>query len=143
MRRTFPSQDSIFLRFSCLERCPSVESKMAVTLCMFEHASGYGLFHVKEFEEISMLQSAVEESVTDISSFNSVISLQAFQPFKNAEDALANINAVSEGLCSDQLKFFLQSNMPKKLKKVTLGVLDPKLGAAVSEAIGVKVLLMF
>jgi len=112
---------------------------MAVTLCMFEHASGYGLFHVKEFEEISMLQSAVEESVTDISSFNSVISLQAFQPFKNAEDALANINAVSEGLCSDQLKFFLQSNMPKKLKKVTLGVLDPKLGAAVSEAIGVKV----
>merc|ERR1711976_1000442 len=139
VRRTFPSQDSIFLWFSCLERCPSVESKMAVTLCMFEHASGYGLFHVKEFEEISMLQSAVEESVTDISSFNSVISLQAFQPFKNAEDALANINAVSEGLCSDQLKFFLQSNMPKKLKKVTLGVLDPKLGAAVSEAIGVKV----
>merc|ERR1739844_722956 len=32
-----------------------------------------------------------------------------------------------------------QSNMPKKLKKVTLGVLDPKLGAAVSESIGVKV----
>merc|ERR1711963_1054809 len=35
--------------------------------------------------------------------------------------------------------FFLQSNMPKKVKKVTIGVLDPKLGAAVSEAIGVKV----
>ena len=86
-----------------------------------------------------MLQSAVEESVTDISAFNSVVTLQSFQPFKNAEDALANINAVSEGLCSDQLKFFLQSNMPKKLKKVTLGVLDPKLGAAVSESIGVKV----
>ena len=30
--------------------------------------------------------------------------------------------------------------MPKKAKKVTMGVLDPKLGAAVSEAIGVKVL---
>jgi len=85
------------------------------------------------------LQSAVEESVTDISAFNSVVNLQAFQPFKNAEDALANINAVSEGLCTDQLKFFLQSNMPKKLKKVTLGVLDPKLGAAVSEVLGVKV----
>merc|ERR1711963_1293974 len=35
--------------------------------------------------------------------------------------------------------FFLQSNMPKKVKKVTMGVLDPKLGAAVSETIGVKV----
>ena len=109
-------------------------------MALFEHASGYGLFHVKEFEEIAMLQTAVEESVTDISAFNSVVTLQSFQPFKNAEDALANINAVSEGLCSDQLKFFLQSNMPKKLKKVTLGVLDPKLGAAVSESIGVKVI---
>ena len=108
-------------------------------MALFEHATGYGLFRVKEFEEIAMLQSAVEESITDVSAFNAVVSLQAFNPFKNAEDALANINAVSEGLCSDQLKFFLQSNMPKKVKKVTIGVLDAKLGAAVSEAIGVKV----
>jgi len=108
-------------------------------MVLFEHATGYGLFRVKEFEEIAMLQSAVEESITDISAFNSVISVQAFNPFKNAEDALANINAVSEGLCTDVLKFFLQANMPKKAKKVTMGVLDPKLGAAVSEAIGVKV----
>jgi len=108
-------------------------------MVLFEHATGYGLFRVKEFEEIAMLQSAVEESITDISAFNSVITFQAFNPFKNAEDALANINAVSEGLCSDQLKFFLQANMPKKVKKVTMGVLDPKLGAAVSETIGVKV----
>eukprot|EP00093_Oithona_nana_P010186 10186.XXX_315877_317547_1 [CDS] Oithona nana genome sequencing. len=112
---------------------------MAVSMALFEHATGYGLFRVKEFEEISMLQSAVEEAITDVSAFNSVVSIQAFNPFKNAQDALANINAVSEGLCSDQLKFFLEANMPKKLKKVTLGVLDPKLGAAVSEAIGVKV----
>jgi len=108
-------------------------------MVLFEHATGDGLFRVKEFEEIAMLQSAVEESITDISAFNSVISFQAFNPFKNAEDALANINAVSEGLCTDQLKFFLQANMPKKAKKVTMGVLDPKLGAAISEAIGVKV----
>jgi len=108
-------------------------------MVMFEHATGYGLFRVKEFEEIAMLQSAVEESITDISAFNSVITLQAFNPFKNAEDALANINAVSEGLCTDQLKFFLQANLPKKAKKVTMGILDSKLGAAVSEAIGVKV----
>lgn len=109
-------------------------------MALFEHATGYGLFRVKEFEEISMLQSAVEEAIVDVSAFNSVVSIQAFNPFKNAQDALSNINAVSEGLCSDQLKFFLEANLPKKLKKVTLGVLDPKLGAAVSEAIGVKVM---
>jgi len=108
-------------------------------MVLYEHATGYGLFRVKEFEEIAMLESAVEESVTDISAFNAVVSFQAFNPFKNAEDALSNINAVSEGLCTDQLKFFLQANMPKKVKKVTMGVLDPKLGAAVSETIGVKV----
>ena len=113
---------------------------MAVSMALFEHATGYGLFRVKEFEEISMLQSAVEEAIVDVSAFNSVVSIQAFNPFKNAQDALSNINAVSEGLCSDQLKFFLEANLPKKLKKVTLGVLDPKLGAAVSEAIGVKVM---
>merc|ERR1712051_988575 len=67
-------------------------------MVLFEHATGYGLFRVKEFEEIAMLQSAVEESITDISAFNSVISFQAFNPFKNAEDALANINAVSEAI---------------------------------------------
>ena len=32
-----------------------------------------------------------------------------------------------------------QANLPKKLKKVTLGVLDPKLGGAIAEEIGVKV----
>ena len=118
----------------------SILTKMAVSMALFEHATGYGLFRVKEFEEISMLQSAVEEAIVDVSAFNSVVSIQAFNPFKNAQDALSNINAVSEGLCSDQLKFFLEANLPKKLKKVTLGVLDPKLGAAVSEAIGVKVM---
>jgi len=38
-----------------------------------------------------------------------------------------------------QLSFFLEANLPKKLKKVVLGVLDPKIGAAISEALGVKV----
>jgi nucleolar protein 56 len=33
----------------------------------------------------------------------------------------------------------LEANLPKKLKKVILGVLDPKLGAALSETLGVKV----
>lgn len=33
----------------------------------------------------------------------------------------------------------MEANLPKKLKKVILGVLDPKLGAALSETLGVKV----
>ena len=76
---------------------------MAVSMVLFEHAAGYGLFRVKEFEEISALQTEVEAAILDVSAFNSVVSLLAFSPFKNAAEALANINAVSEGLPTDQV----------------------------------------
>ena len=36
-----------------------------------------------------------------------------FFPFKHAADALNNINAVSEGVCSEDLKLFLETNIPK------------------------------
>jgi hypothetical protein len=76
---------------------------MAVSMVLFEHAAGYGLFRVKEFEEISALQAEVEASILDVSAFNSVVSLLSFSPFKNAAEALANINAISEGLATDQV----------------------------------------
>ena len=112
---------------------------MSVQMLLFEHASGYGLFKVKEFEEISALTSQVEASVNDPSKFNSVCSTIAFYPFKNAAEALANINAVSEGIATDELKNFVQVNLPKKAKKMTVGVLDPKLGGVLSEELGCKV----
>ena len=64
---------------------------------LFEHASGYALFRVKEFEEVSMLQSQVEKSVTDLSKFQSIVKLVAFSPFKSGTNALDNINSISEG----------------------------------------------
>ncbi len=64
---------------------------------LFEHASGYALFRVKEFEEVGLLQPEVEESVTDLSRFNTIVKLQAFSPFKSGTNALDNINSISEG----------------------------------------------
>ena len=64
---------------------------------LYEHASGYGLFAVKEFEEISMLHSEVEKSVTEFGKFASLIKLHAFSPFKSGANALDNINSISEG----------------------------------------------
>ena len=115
---------------------------MSVQMVLFEHASGYGLFKVKEFEEISALTSQVEASVNDPSKFNSVCSIIAFYPFKNAAEALANINAVSEGIPTDELKNFVQVNLPNKAKKCTMGVQDPKLGGVLSEELGCKVRCM-
>merc|ERR1712117_828436 len=100
-----------------------------VSMVLFEHASGYALFRVKEFEETSALEAEVEASVLDVSPFNSVVNLVAFSPFTSALDALTNINSVSEGAVTPELKTFIESNLPKKLKKFVLGVTDSKLGS--------------
>jgi len=71
-------------------------------------------------------------------------SLSAFLPFKSAIDALANANSISEGIASDELRNFIATNLPKKLKKFVLGVSDPKLGGALSEQLsGLKVILTY
>jgi hypothetical protein len=64
---------------------------------LFEHAAGYALFKVNEFEETGMLLPQVEASVTDLSRFNSVVKLIGFSPFKTAVSALENMNSISEG----------------------------------------------
>ncbi|XP_055586680.1 nucleolar protein 56 [Uranotaenia lowii] len=107
---------------------------------LYEHAAGYAVFGVKEFEEISMLLPQVEQSVTDLSRFNSIVKLLGFAPFKTAVAALENVNAISEGIVPDDLSVFLDSVLPKasKSNKFTLGVADAKLGAALAEAIGIQ-----
>merc|ERR1712055_1080091 len=77
-----------------------------------------------------------EESVTDVSKFASVVNLISFFPFKTAADALSNINSVSEGIVSDDLQLFLETNMPKG--KAVLGVSDSKLSSSISDACGIK-----
>lgn len=64
---------------------------------LYEHSAGFALFRVAEFEELAAFLPQVEESVTDLQRFNSVVALIAFQPFKSAVVALENINAISEG----------------------------------------------
>jgi len=109
---------------------------MAPHLVLFEHAAGYALFRVREFEEVAAFLPQVEEAVSDVAKFSSVVNLIGFYPFKTAGDALSNINSVSEGIVSDDLKLFLETNMPKG--KAVLGVSDSKLSASISDACGIK-----
>ena len=102
----------------------------------FEHAAGHGLYRLQAFEEIATFLPQVEESVTDVSKFSQVVNLIGLFPFKPAGDALANINSVSEGIVSDDLKLFLETNMPKG--KAVLGVSDSKLSASINDACGIK-----
>ncbi|KAK1136633.1 snoRNP complex protein nop56 [Melipona bicolor] len=113
---------------------------MSKLFVLFEHAAGYAIFSVKEFEEVGMLLPQVEASVTNLSRFNSVVKLVGFSPFKTALAALENINSVSEGIVPKDLQLFLDSCIPKsgKKDKVVLGVVDPKLGANITEALDIK-----
>lgn len=59
----------------------------------------------------------------------------AFLPFPSAESALENINAVSEGEITKFLAEWLELNVPKS---IPIGVVDPKIGNAISETLGLK-----
>ena len=49
---------------------------MAPHFVLFEHAAGYALFRLQEFEEIATFLPQVEESVLDVSKFSQVIKVQ-------------------------------------------------------------------
>ncbi|KAJ8338736.1 hypothetical protein SKAU_G00355220 [Synaphobranchus kaupii] len=113
---------------------------MVLLHVLFEHAAGYALFAVKEVEEIGMLLPQVEESVLNIGKFNNVVKLAAFFPFRSAQTALENINAISEGVVHADLKLFLETNLPPGgKKKQVLGVSDGKIGAALQEELGLSI----
>ncbi|CAG9797450.1 unnamed protein product [Chironomus riparius] len=107
---------------------------------LYEHASGYALFKVKEFEDVGVLIPQVEESYADVSRFQSIVNLAGFSPFKTAIAALENVNAISEGIVPEDLSVFLDTTLPKvaKKQKLTLGVADAKLGAAIGEALSIQ-----
>ncbi|KAK9529354.1 hypothetical protein VZT92_013453 [Zoarces viviparus] len=113
---------------------------MVLLHVLFEHAAGYALFVVKEVEEIGMLLPQVEECVLSIGKFNSMVSLAAFFPFKSAQAALENMNAISEGVVHADLKLFLETNLPLSgKKKAMLGVSDAKIGASLQEEFTISI----
>ncbi|XP_078171590.1 nucleolar protein 56-like [Carex rostrata] len=104
---------------------------------LFESASGYALFHAYGMDEIAQNTQAVRDSVVDLNRFGQVVKLVAFSPFSSAMDALNQCNAVSEGIMTDELRNFLELNLPKvkegKKAKFSLGVAEPKVGSQISE----------
>jgi nucleolar protein 56 len=76
--------------------------------------------------------------VLDLSKFNSVVKLIAFAPFTSGLNALDNLNAISEGVVHDDLKLFLDTNLPKSKResKLQLGVSDSKISSALNDALG-------
>jgi len=106
---------------------------------LYEHASGYGLFHVDSTEDIGALLPIVSKSITEYTLFASTVKLISFSPFKSGINALDNINAVSEGIVHDDLKLFLSTNLPEsKDVEVNLGIGDTRISGTIFEEVGVK-----
>eukprot|EP01035_Chromulina_nebulosa_P031128 gene31128-41472_t len=106
---------------------------------LFESASGFGLFSVLESEEIGALIKEVQAGQTDISRFQRVVKMIAFHPFESAENALENINAITDHELTDDLRNFIESALPKgkKSQKFPLGVIEPLLATAIQENLSV------
>lgn len=104
---------------------------------LFESASGFALFLAHGIDEIGQNTQAVQNSVLDLTRFGKVVKLIGFQPFSSALDALEQCNKISEGMLTEELKNFLELNLPRvkegKKPNFSLGVAEPKIGSQISE----------
>ncbi|CEO98230.1 Nucleolar protein 56 [Plasmodiophora brassicae] len=108
---------------------------------LYESAAGVSLFQCDQVDEIAI--GDIQKSITDLQRFGTMVTLKAFAPFTNAEMALENINAVSEGTVTPFLAAFLEQNLPKVSSKSSkksawkLGVQEAKLGGSIQESLSI------
>ncbi|XP_073219778.1 nucleolar protein 56-like [Cicer arietinum] len=104
---------------------------------LFEAANGSALFEAHCIDEIGQNTEAVRNSVTDLNRFGKVVKLRSFNLFTFALDALEQVNAVTEGVMTDELRTVLETNLPKvkegKKPKFSLGVAESKLGSQIRD----------
>jgi len=115
---------------------------MSQLYLLYESASGYGLLERTEGEEIGEQTDELQQSLQDYGRFVKLVHLKSFVPFSSSENALENMNDISEGILNDTLKNFLETNFPKakkgKLSNYILGVSDEKIGSAIQESLGIQ-----
>lgn len=119
----------------------SMDTSSKKMLVLFEHATGYSLFRVNEYEEIGSQMPQVAKASLKAPLFNSMVTFIAFQPFKSGQQTLESAEAIIEGKLPDDLKVFLTENLPskeKKRRKIILGVSDAKIGSAITEEFSVS-----
>lgn len=101
-----------------------------------EAATGYALIEVVEADVIASKTPEVTKAMAQFARFSKLVKLTAFKQFTSSGEALDETLKISEGIVSDTLKDFLESNLPSKKKKFKLGVFrDPKMKSSIAEAL--------
>ncbi|KAI6083216.1 Nop domain-containing protein [Hypoxylon rubiginosum] len=104
-----------------------------VDFLLHESAVGYAIFKVVHQQDtVGLHLKEVQKAGQDLAKFGKMVQLVNFAPWRNAADALENINLISEGILSDYLKSNLELNLPKSKKsKIVLGVADKNLAGSI------------
>lgn len=81
---------------------------------------------LQKLNSSSVSTSQAQTGITDLARFQRVVKMTAFHPFETAENALENINAITEHEMTEDLRTFLESNLAKgkKASKYPLGVVS-------------------
>ncbi|KAK8097378.1 SIK1-involved in pre-rRNA processing [Apiospora sp. TS-2023a] len=100
---------------------------------LHESALGYALFKVVHQQDtVGLHLKEVQDAQTDLAKFGKMVQVQAFAPWRNAADALENVNSVSEGIMTDYLKSTLEMNLPNSKKsKIVIGLADKNLAGSI------------
>ena len=72
----------------------------------------------------------MQDAAQDLAKFGKTVQLVGLAPFQGTQQALTEINSISEGLLTDYLKATLETNIPTG-KKVTLGVSEKLLAGSI------------
>lgn len=107
-----------------------------IDFLLHESALGYALFKVVIQQDAAGLHlKEVQKAGQDLSKFGKMVTLVSFSPWRNAADALSNINDISEGILNDYLRSNLELNLPQaKKQKVVLGLQDKNLAQSIKDA---------
>ncbi|KAK4475090.1 hypothetical protein MN116_000619 [Schistosoma mekongi] len=101
---------------------------------LYEHALGYALFRVKikslvASDVVTALQQLAGELLNNEEEFMNCFKLHAFVPFSSSASALQNCNGISEGIVPQELKTFIEENLPAS--DVLLCIADRKLAESI------------
>jgi nucleolar protein 56 len=110
---------------------------MSVDYLLHESPVGYAVFKVVlQPDTIGSRLAEVQKAVQDLDKFGKTVELVGLAPFQGTQDALSEINDVSEGIMSDFLRATLETNLPKagKKKTITLGVSESNLAGSIKSA---------
>ena len=110
---------------------------MSVDYLLHESPIGYAVFKVVlQPDTIGNRLAEVQKAVQDLDKFGKTVELVGLAPFQGTQDALQEINDISEGILSDFLRATLETNLPKagKKKTITLGLSESNLAGSIKAA---------